>query len=268
MRVRTERLRAASLRYEALGSGSPVLIRCGEGPLRCSNPVELDVMGYPDPISSLVLKTERQQPLSQRCYVRCRKCPECLKHRARLWTARAIDETKQSTRTWFGTLTLSPDRQVQARYAALQKMQRRVSDVTEDGVFENAVDFIGQEITRFLKRVRKVAPFRYLLVTERHQSGLPHFHLLIHEYAGRISKRDLDSRWRFGFSQFRLVEVGNEAACGYVCKYLSKSIQTRVRASAKYGEGVRALTERVEQATHGASEAMLSGKGTVGRGAL
>src|SRR3546814_5525514 len=39
---------------------------------------------------------------------RCRRCENCLRHKQRLWTARAIDELKAASRTWFGTLTFRP----------------------------------------------------------------------------------------------------------------------------------------------------------------
>lgn len=249
MRVNTARIKVAEVAYEARRTGSSVTRYTGEGPVRCSRPVELHMFGYPDKLLTAE-RLEPDRPLAQRVEVRCRKCPECLKHRARMWTARAMDETKVSVRTWFGTLTLAPDRQTWARYAALRRMQLRVSDVTDENVFQESVKLIGQEITRYLKRLRKVAPLRYLLVTEAHKSGLPHFHILIHEYAGAISKRDLESKWHYGFSHWRLVPAGDEKACGYCCKYLAKSALTRVRASEDYGRALVApLTERLLKAT-------------------
>lgn len=250
MRVNTSRHTVKHLAGDARVTGATRTEFVGDGPTKCSRPVELHMFGYPDKISVAVLGTEPDRAVAQWVHVRCRKCPECLKHRARLWTARAIDETKKSNRTWFGTLTLTPERQTWARYSALANLRRRVSDVTEDSVFEESVNVIGREITLFLKRLRKVAPFRYLLVTEVHKSGLPHFHMLIHEYAGSISKRKLEDQWSIGFSHWRLVDVGNEQACGYVCKYLSKSAQTRVRGSQNYGQGINPLlTERLLGAT-------------------
>lgn len=41
------------------------------------------------------------------------------------------------------------------------------------------------------------------------------------------------SNWRFGFTKFQFAE--NERAAGYLCKYLSKTIDARVRASFNYG---------------------------------
>lgn len=248
MRVNTSRSSVRRLAFEARAQGSRVTRYVGSGPTECSQPTELYMFGYPDELA-VHLGLERDRAVMQELHVRCRKCPECLKHRARLWTARAIDETKLSQRTWFGTLTLAPDRQTWARYSALTKMHRQVSDIHDDNVFMKSVEVIAPEITRFLKRLRKVAPLRYLLVTEKHKSGLPHFHMLVHEYSGMISKRVLEDRWRFGFSHWRL--VGSEySECGYVAKYLAKSALTRVRASENYGDGLRAVhTERLLEAT-------------------
>lgn len=259
MRVNTERLKASHAAYEARVAGSPVLLRIGSGRTQCETPVELHMFGYPDPIC-VDIGTEPDRAVSQRQYVRCRRCDACMRHRAQLWTARAMDETKVSARTWFGTLTLTPDRQTWARYSALKRMDLRVSEHTEENVFLNSVHILGEELTLFLKRLRKVQRFRYLLVTEQHKSGLPHFHMLIHEYAGSLTKRDIEAKWRFGFSHWRLVQPGDEQACGYVCKYLAKSALTRVRASSDYGRlQLQLLTERVNEATRNASESVASG---------
>ena len=56
---------------------------------------------------------------------RCRKCPECLAHRRRLWTARAVDEIEVSSRTWFGTLTVKPFERFKYKLLAERKLQRR-----------------------------------------------------------------------------------------------------------------------------------------------
>ena len=250
MRVNTSRHVVKYLAIDARMKGSPVSLWLGEGATRCTRPVELQMFGYPDKLLTAE-RIERDAAVCHTAYGRCRRCEACLRHRARLWTARAIDETRVSVRTWFGTLTLRPDWQTHARYSALSILERRQAEVDEDSVFQKSVEVIAPEITRFLKRVRKVAPFRYMLVTEKHQSGLPHFHMLIHEYQGAISKRVLDDRWRYGFSQWRLVPPGDERRCGYVAKYLAKSALTRVRASAGYGSrgASTTLTERLVEAT-------------------
>lgn len=255
-RIDTDRLKVREMRLQAEWAGTSRLDLTGSGELRCLRPPEAWLAGHPD---KLLVHHGIEPDAKTGIFldVRCRKCEACLRHRGRLWTARAITETTMSTRTWFGTLTLSPDRQTWARYAALSRLSARgVASPTTDEIFAYSVAVIGEEITKFLKRVRKTAPLRYLLVTEAHRSGLPHFHALIHEYQGNVTKRVLDKQWNYGFSQWRLLDNDNPQACGYACKYLAKSALTRVRASARYGQGhIGLLTERVIGATLAASSA-------------
>lgn len=176
--------------------------------------------------------------------VRCRQCIECLKARARHWKLRAQAEIKATEgRTWFGTLTLRPD----AHFKAVSRARLRLAaqgidfdrlDAKEQ--FSERVREIGPEITLWLKRVRKEsgALLRYLLVVESHKSGLPHFHVLIHEVRADapVRNRTLGSQWLLGFSDFRLVAQGINTAANYVTKYLTKSAISRVRASKGYGQ--------------------------------
>lgn len=249
MRVETSRHTVKHLATEARQSGKRESDFAGTGDCRCEDPRCLELTGRPDAVL-VAHGIEPDRAVFQEAYVRCRKCAPCLKHRARLWTARAIDETSVSQRTWFGTLTLRPDRQTWARYTALSNLSRRVVEPTDARIFSESVAVIGEEITRFLKRVRKTTGFRYIVVSERHKSGLPHFHMLLHEYDAQIAKRLLEAQWRYGFSHWRLVNVDQPRQVGYVTKYLAKDALTRVRASFRYGQGhIAPLTERVLQAT-------------------
>jgi hypothetical protein len=96
---------------------------------------------------------------------------------------------------------------------------------------------ISKEITRYIKRVRKnsAASLRYLVVTEAHKSGDPHYHALIHEVHPDepVRKAILKDCWKLGFSHHKLVKDPIHAS--YVCKYLSKTMSARVRASQHYG---------------------------------
>lgn len=181
---------------------------------------------------------------------RCRKCENCLAHRRRLWTARASDELKAAHRTWFATLTIRPeDRFVASMHAASTAARAghgSWTSMSAENQFRYLVKHLNTEIDKYLKRVRKNgAPFRYLLVSEAHKDGFPHFHLLIHEAALPLTKRLLENNWRLGYSQFRLVNNADPRSAFYVCKYLAKSALTRVRASKRYGraELIRAATE-------------------------
>lgn len=178
--------------------------------------------------------------------VRCRKCPECLWHRRRLWTARAITELRLSPRTWFGTLTFRPmDRfrmVMKADQLSRQRRAERLDGLDDETKFQLTAQQTGREVTLFMKRLRKGAagPLRYLLVTEAHKDGFPHYHLLLHEtVASAVSKRQLEAQWLRGFSHWRLIDAHDPKATGYACKYLSKTASTRVRASQQYGKGAQ-----------------------------
>jgi hypothetical protein len=81
-------------------------------------------------------------------------------------------------------------------------------------------------------------PLSYLLVAEAHKSGLPHYHLLVHEHdeSKPVRARHLKETWRLGFSDVKLVAQGEESRrAAYAAKYLTKSALARVRASVGYG---------------------------------
>ena len=193
---------------------------------------------------------ERGDRMTVEMQVRCRKCGPCLRYRAWSWRTRAEAEIQQANRSWFFTLTLSPEEQLKAKYRAeLQPHRKKIVDgvekkyvtvpwheLSETEQFKRLCDAIGPEVQLWLKRVRKQsgAKLRFLLVAEAHKSGLPHFHGLLHEVTGeQATKRLLQGQWLLGFSQFKLVE--DSPAAAYVCKYLSKSLAARVRASLRYG---------------------------------
>lgn len=147
-----------------------------------------------------------------------------------------------AARTWLGTLTLAPARHAlvcEQVHLRLSQSGVNPADFERQEWFNELVTEIGAEITRYLKRVRKNsgAPIRYLLVSERHKSGLPHFHMLVHEPDATlpVTKRCLDDAWKWGFTRFTLVNGAGGAV--YACKYLAKDASTRIRASFRYGAG-------------------------------
>lgn len=170
---------------------------------------------------------------------KCRRCAPCLKARSLEWTYRAKRELRAAARTWFGTMTLSPGEHFLAsarwEYA---KAGRTWAELSPDEQFQAEHEVICKEITRWLKRVRKEsgAPLRYLLVAEAHKSGLPHYHILVHEVSPlhTVGERVLRRQWKLGHSKFKLVE--GTATAGYVAKYLAKAALARVRASVRYGQ--------------------------------
>lgn len=161
--------------------------------------------------------------------VPCRKCKPCLWARRIKWTERAIRECLSSSRTWFGSLTLEPGEQHKCLLAGIGALP----DAPE---WNQRVHGVKPLLTKYLKRVRKesAAKFRYVAVFEAHKSGLPHLHLLLHEGTGHgeVRKATLQSQWPHGFTSWKLADV---QSARYLCKYLSKSCDARVRASHDYG---------------------------------
>lgn len=181
-------------------------------------------------------------PIAIDMTVRCRQCPACLKARARLWAARAKSELAVSPRTWFGTFTLAPWAHSQIAMRARVRLGETGSDfevLSDEEQFSERNKEIFRELTLYLKRVRKVsgAKLRYCLVAEAHKSGLPHYHILVHEAsAAHVTKAVLKDQWKLGFTKWNLVpDTEQGKAAWYVCKYLAKDARARVRASLGYG---------------------------------
>lgn len=176
--------------------------------------------------------------------VPCRKCKGCLRARRTMWAARAIAEWKEAAavggRTWAGALTFRPEVQVWAVSWCRQKMREQGLDydaLTVDDRFRQLHGLLSKEVTRYLKRLRSNlgVPIRFMAVVEPHESGMPHYHMLVHEADALhpVRKAQLDSNWRGGFSHWRLCQ--SKRQCGYVAKYLGKDAAGRVRASVDYG---------------------------------
>jgi hypothetical protein len=172
--------------------------------------------------------------------VPCRACEPCLKARAAHWRYRCQNELSGAPRTWFVTLTFRPEEHYRAKCAVHLRLLARSStweETSEDEKFRLLATECGKEITRYLKRLRKGgARVRYCLVVESHQSGLPHFHMLLHEVSEDhpVRHRLLADKWGAGFINAKLVSSETRVA-HYVTKYLTKSARARIRASAAYG---------------------------------
>lgn len=195
----------------------------GNGRLNCTSPVYREYMGA-DAIGYDLRNNRTQGRKNTRVIeldTRCRRCPPCLEWRKLLWRGRARIEIAQASRTWFGTLTLSPDQQVKAKLRAMIRLHKSGTEweqLTREEQFAERVAMISPEITKWIKRVRKQSSvktrqqarksdgctatvgarcrchplsqfnvtLRYLQVVEEHTGGgahhgLPHFHFLIHE---------------------------------------------------------------------------------------
>ena len=176
----------------------------------------------------------------------CRKCGPCLLVKRLQWQSRAQTELALSRRTWFATFTMSPEEHYMSWMRICVEQRKRNCGSLPDFDFLEAyalrcTDF-GKLLTKYLKRLRKNNPtisLRYLLVSEAHKNGYPHFHALLHERSDPVTHRALTEEWPHGFSTFKLVE--NAAAGRYVTKYISKDASARVRASLHYGKSYDGL---------------------------
>ena len=209
----------------------------------CSNSFEQKFIGRPPANSGrdFTWKSGQTHTLELLLYTRCRKCENCLRKRATLWRERAKAMIALSERTWFGTLTLGPERQFKITCAAADRAQQKAitfSELSEHEQFKLRTNEISLEVTRWLKRVRKRsgARIKYCLVYEKHKSGDPHLHVLVHQLSAQppVLHSQLSNTWTYGFTNFKLVT--DDQAARYVSKYLSKSISSRVRASKSYGK--------------------------------
>lgn len=222
---------------------------------RCERPFITELWGRP---SSKTIPAERYViwrkgtpgTMCIELHTPCRKCEKCRQARAALWHARATSEIRAAPRTWFGSLTLSPENHFRIATAIAVRCSERVTGdfyaMSPEEQFRRRHAEISKELTKYLKRVRMEAgvPLRFLLVTEAHKSGLPHYHLLVHEASPLqpVRHKVLAGQWKLGFSNWKLAD---HLAPWYICKYISKSSLARVRASIDYGnppQGIAAVS--------------------------
>lgn len=196
--------------------------------------------------NSRIYSRMTERPQLSEIEARCRKCPECLAARAAHWRMRAETEWLAANRTWFGTLTLSPEQHFRVASEARLRMSQNGDDfdcLDQEGQFLERHRIISKMLTDYVKRVRKEskASLRFLCVAEAHKTGLPHYHMLVHEVSSTAAVRHhtLRDQWRAGFSNWKL--VADKRAASYVCKYLAKSSLARVRASIDYGNPTNVL---------------------------
>lgn len=217
---------------------------------------------------------KRVKPLIVRGSARCRKCEACMSYRSWQWRTKGLAEFAAHRYTLFGTFTMSPEQHymLDARIAsgANGRPRRDMRDLAAQEVFSLRTQAFGDELQKWLKRVREgrqgeKPQLRYMLIAEMHDGektsdemrGRPHFHIMLHTQtiqtlvrgaiedktsewlvtkAGRILVKDdawLRQQWTYGFTNFELAK--DDRAVWYVCKYISKAMTCRVRASYGYG---------------------------------
>lgn len=220
----------------------------------CTDPWQTTVMGRPathketgDPFRPdkwFSYVPGKAMFMSLDIFTRCRKCEKCRKARSYEWRCRVRNEVARAGRSWFGTLTMTPE--VQYRMLSLARAHaasRSIpwNDESPEYRFRMLADTSLKEVTKYVKRIRHHArvPIRTLCVTEKHKSGLPHFHMLVHEVELKpVTHRILSTQWNLGFEKWRLVPFDRPKDAEYLCKYLTKSAETRIRASVNYGKSI------------------------------
>lgn len=250
--------RMARLQVKAIQFGAKVH-RHEDCPLGKSSTVEWDISGVcqnSKPVEIIARNSVQVVAVTKRKLARfragvtdflriimhtaCRKCDACRRKRQRMWYQRSRAEYEAAARNWFGTLTLSPEQHFQCETRIRHLLDKQGVDfeaLSGSEKFSLRVKEMGKLVTLWLKRVRKNsgAHIRYLMVCEAHKSGLPHVHVLIHEQSISEPVRwsVLAEAWQYGFSSFKLAKDPKSAL--YLTKYLTKSIDVRVRASIEYG---------------------------------
>lgn len=214
---------------------------------------------------------KRKLPLIVRGTNRCRKCENCMSYRGWQWRQRAQEEFGAHRHTLFVTFTMRPEAHYALEAKVLADLATQGVDVRSlepKSLNDARQRAFGAEVTLWLKRVRagtagcEKPEFRYMLVHEMHKGGeladRPHAHLLLHTnnleplvkgtvgdpnsewyvtQAGRVRVADhawLRKQWELGFTTIELCTDGK--AVHYVCKYVSKTLNGRVRASQLYGK--------------------------------
>lgn len=208
----------------------------------CEDPLTRIFFARPGETKDIAVTRNTPVPLQVDLDVRCRKCPKCLRFRQQQWAAKAIYEYRSSYRTWRCTFTFSPAKHDDIRDRIRLTYGKKGEDFdcfSESEQFRLRHGACSKLLTLWLKRVRKNsgAKLRYLIVLEAHQSGLPHYHAVLHEpeHEERVTKRCLEHAWPYGFTRFALLPDDESGLATYACKYLSKSLLARVRASQAYG---------------------------------
>ena len=212
-----------------------------------------------DCVSPISVDQNDGRRLHAKYKVRCRQCGPCRRAKRNYWGFAAMNVTQQAqadgNRTWFGTLTLRPEAQSELLARAMKKRGDSTAEWWSDARCDERfaavrVEFL-KEIQKYWKRLRKRGlKFKYFVVFERHKSGLPHAHFLLHEQSGPILKKWLRAAWPLGFFQASLVggsarnSAAPDKAAWYAVKYLTKSSQARVVASRDYAPKKRDLVSK------------------------
>lgn len=213
------------------------------------------------------------KPIWVEVETRCRKCERCRKRKSMYWAGRAITEFQRNPSTYMVTLTFAPevhyfyDAVMHERFPHLNEELKARQGLASATLFAYRARVLGHEVTKYLWRLRKRARFRTMIVAEAHAesgsavAGRPHFHILLHEVEDGTLILDTEWRpeagfctrcnrvhdkpgevcdhafvryqWAHGFT--KVVRCVDAKSVYYLCKYVSKALASRVRASKGYG---------------------------------
>lgn len=245
-------------------------------------------------------------PLKAGMLVRCRTCRSCLRAKQREWERRANLEwfatlhrtiewfpgrKRPGCGVWFFTGTYAPSIHAEAQWYATSELAKRgikFVELPERAQWDALMQvYYGPRIDKFLARLRKHATFRYLMVAEPHRGGglndgRLHIHCLFFEASAdkdrRLTYERVRHAWKYqpgaGFMEFKLKGddpsvdarrlIGGVVA--YLCKYMTKSLSTRIRASQNFGYPEIAMDRRIAsmQAELGARDAVAEGEASCG----
>lgn len=180
-------------------------------------------------------------------FARCRECENCVKHRAKVWIARTIQEADATPgRIWFATLTSNEAHRAfidAAGGAERARHGKKYLDATPQQLFHFKAIAMKREIAAWLKRVRAgygrngATKFRFVAVIEPHADGQPHAHVVLLEHGSPpLSERLLRSRWQpRGFAQCKLAEDRRRVAA-YISPYITKNGDALIWASKFFGQ--------------------------------
>jgi len=210
---------------------------------RCERPKRVELRYRPEKREKRSIINVRAPvtavPMFLDIVVRCRRCPPCLKQRRAIWRERMIAECAKYQRNWFCTLTYRPEAHFRNTLIAVDIAAKAGVDyyaLNADDQFRYQCRVVTRDIQLFVKRLRKNsrADLRYIAVIERHKSGHPHVHMIIHEVdvLKPVRYAVLSGAWHDGFSRFKLCD---ERTSRYISKYLTKDYASRVQCSVSYG---------------------------------
>lgn len=154
--------------------------------------------------------------------IKCNKCIECQKQKARDLQVRLLEDIKHNTNGKFITLTFSND--------SICELYKEVNSKTKlkGYALDNAT--ATRAVRLFLERWRKKykKSLRHWLVSELGHNGTENIHLHGIVWCSTEQLEQLEKIWQYGYvwkgqeKNGKLINYVNDETVGYICKYVSK----------------------------------------------